>query len=182
MAKQKFQEIIEIPENIKVELVGRTVKMSRDGEEIKKDLNCDLREEKGKLILESERGDKMEKKMIKTARAHIRNMISGLEKSYVYKLQICSVHFPMSVNVSGNELVIKNFLGETVKRTAKILPGVNVSIQGDIISVENIDKEKAGQTAANIEKSTRIKKRDRRVFQDGIFIIKKEKGARREEK
>ena len=44
--------------------------------------------------------------------------------------------------------------------------------KNDVI-VKGIDKEKVGQTAANIERSCRIKNRDRRVFQDGIYITSK---------
>ena len=46
-------------------------------------------------------------------------------------------------------------------------------IKGDIIIVEGIDKELAGQTAARIEQSTRITNKDRRVFQDGCYITDK---------
>ena len=89
------------------------------------------------------------------------------------------MHFPMSVSIQGDYLVIKNFLGERKERKAKILPQVNVKIEKNIITVESSDKEKAGQTAANIERATRIRKRDRRIFQDGIWLVQKSKGAKR---
>ena len=37
--------------------------------------------------------------------------------------------------------------------------------------VRGIDKEKVGQTVANIERATKVKNRDIRVFQDGIYRI-----------
>ena len=55
----------------------------------------------------------------------------------------------------------------------KIKEGVKVAVEGDKVKVEGTDKELVGQTAANIETLTKIKGRDRRIFQDGIFIINK---------
>ena len=62
-------------------------------------------------------------------------------------------------------------MGEKKPRVAKILDGVSVEIKGDLILVKGIDKEKVGQTVANIELATRVKNRDVRVFQDGIYRI-----------
>lgn len=48
-----------------------------------------------------------------------------------------------------------------------------MKIEKDVIKIESFNKEAAGQTAANIEKTTMVRAKDRRVFQDGIFITEK---------
>jgi len=80
-------------------------------------------------------------------------------------------HFPIKTAVDGDSLVIQNFLGERHPRKAVILPGVTVNVSGDNLTVQGIDKEKVGQTVANIERATAVKRRDIRVFQDGIYRI-----------
>ena len=79
----------------------------------------------------------------------------------------------MNVALDKNEIIVKNFLGEKIPRRALVLPNVKVKVEKDIITVESHDKEKAGQTASNIESSTRITDKDRRVFMDGIWMIEK---------
>ncbi len=116
------------------------------------------------------RNDKM---MINTFRAHIRNMIYGVQNGYTAKLKICSGHFPITVTVDKNTVLIKNFLGEKSPRKATIYPGVKAKIEGDIITLDGVDKDAVGQTAARIENSTRITNRDRRIFQDGCYITLK---------
>jgi large subunit ribosomal protein L6 len=54
------------------------------------------------------------------------------------------------------------------------LPGVKVTVKDRDIIVEGADLEAVAQTAANIEKATKIKDKDRRIFVDGIYIYKKE--------
>ena len=119
------------------------------------------------------RSTKKEKKMINTIASHVRNMVKGIQEKFEYKLKIVSSHFPISVELKENEAVIKNFLGEKIPRKSKIPGKVEVKIDKDIITVNSFDKELAGQTAANFEKNTRIRMKDRRIFQDGIFIIDK---------
>ncbi len=110
----------------------------------------------------------------RTFKAHIANMLKGVTEGFTYKLKVVYSHFPMTIKVQGDEVVIENFLGEKNPRRARILPGVNVKVMGgQEIIVEGIDKEAVGQTAANIEQATRITKWDRRVFQDGVYIVEK---------
>ena len=41
------------------------------------------------------------------------------------------------------------------------------------VVITGVDREKVGQTAAIIERACRVTGRDRRVFQDGIYIVSK---------
>ena len=79
----------------------------------------------------------------------------------------------MNVSVTGKELVIKNFLGESVPRRVGITPGAEVKIDGTEILVTSPDKEIAGQVASRIENLCRITNRDIRIFQDGCYIVNK---------
>jgi len=114
-----------------------------------------------------------EKALANTFRAHIRNMIKGVQEGYTYKLKVCSTHFPMTVTIEGDTVVVKNLFGEKIPRKTTIIEGVKANIQGDLITLTGCNKESVGQTAANIEQSTRITNRDRRVFVDGIWITEK---------
>ena len=53
------------------------------------------------------------------------------------------------------------------------MPDVDVKTKGDQVLVSGINKEHVGQTAVNIELATKIKGYDPRVFQDGIYIVRK---------
>ena len=115
------------------------------------------------------------KAMVGTFWAHIRNLIRGVTEGYEYKLKVVYAHFPIKVRVEGDEVIIENFLGEKHPRRAKIVGRAKVEIRGQEIIVKGIDKEECGQTAANLEQATKIKRLDPRVFQDGIYIVEKPK-------
>lgn len=114
-----------------------------------------------------------DKALMGTWRALIKNMIKGVTVGFEYKMKTVFSHFPIKTSVEGNEFVIQNFLGERAPRKANILQGVNVEVKGEEITVRGIDKGKVGQTVANIEKATKVKYRDIRVFQDGVYRTQK---------
>jgi large subunit ribosomal protein L6 len=114
-----------------------------------------------------------EKALLGTFAAHIKNMILGVTVGFEYKMKTVYSHFPIKTNVEGNEFIIHNFLGERAPRRAKILENVEVEINGDDIKIIGIDKEKVGQTVANIERAAKVTRRDIRVFQDGVYLVSK---------
>ena len=114
-----------------------------------------------------------EKKIVNTIESHITNMVRGVQEGHVYRLKICSGHFPMTVAMSANEFSVKNFLGEKFPRILAIDPSVKVSIEAQDVVVQGPALEKVSQCAANIEKLTMVRNRDRRIFQDGIYITEK---------
>lgn len=175
MRKEIFQEI-EVPEGMEVEVKGNLIKLKENGKEIEKKFdihNITIERKKNKIIIGDKKATKNEKKVINTIAAHIKNMIKGVREEFKYNLKVCSSHFPITVEVEGSEIIIKNFLGEKVPRKTKIVPGADVKVERDTITITSPNKESAGQTAANLEKATWIRSRDRRIFQDGIFITNK---------
>jgi large subunit ribosomal protein L6 len=127
----------------------------------------------GNVILEAQFPKKRDKAMLGTIKSHINNMIIGLTDGFTYKMKIVYAHFPMTVKVTEGKVIIENFLGERHPRAAKILGDTKVQINGDEVMVSGVNKEDVGQTMANIEQATKIKGRDPRVFQDGIYLVEK---------
>ena len=117
---------------------------------------------------------KREKALVGTWEAHVKNMLKGVTQGFTYRMKLVYAHFPVKVSVKGDQVIIDNFVGEKSPRKARIVEGTKVSVKGDQIIIEGVDKEKVGQTMANIEQATRIKGYDPRVFQDGIYLISRE--------
>ena len=171
----KLKDTITIPENLDIKILENKITLSKGDVEISRKFNplILVKKQDNEIILETQKDRKIEKKNFGTLKAHIKNIIAGFEKEFEYKLKIAFVHFPMNVSVNSekDEIIIKNFLGEKTDRKLKIPKGVKVEINQENILVQSIDIEKAGQFAANLEKRTKVKNKDRRVFQDGIFIV-----------
>jgi len=108
---------------------------------------------------------------IETISAHIRNMVEGLVYGYEYKMKIVYSHFPMSIVVEKGVVNIKNFLGEKFPRKAKIVGNTKVEAKGQEVIVSGINKDEVGQTASNLEQKSKVKGKDIRRYQDGVYLI-----------
>ena len=172
----ELKEQINIPENVNITLENDTLTISGEKGSLSRvffhpNLNVKINGNVVEIICKNAR--RKDKALAGTFTAHIENMIKGVTEGFEYQMKTVFSHFPIKTSVEGNEFVIQNFLGERAPRKAKILESVTVEAKGDDIIVQGIDKEKVGQTVANIERTTKVKKRDIRVFQDGIYRVSK---------
>ena len=119
-----------------------------------------------KIILESSN-----KAFLNTYIAHIKNMLHGVEKGYVIKLKSIFAHFPMTIEIKGQDILIKNFLGEKQPRKARLFSLTKLEVKGNEVFLKSPDKETLGLTLASLRKATRISNKDPRIFQDGFYII-----------
>ncbi|HLN51090.1 MAG: 50S ribosomal protein L6 [Thermoplasmata archaeon] len=111
--------------------------------------------------------------LLRTWAAHIANIAGGLTQGVEARLKVVAAHFPMKVQVRGEELLIENFLGEKHPRSTHLLHGTKAVVEGEIVTITGNDVEQVGQSAANVERATRIREYDPRVFQDGIYLIER---------
>lgn len=135
-----------------------------------------ISQEKNNIKLKGNSHNSKNRAIVGTFNAHINNMLKGLEKPFSYKLRIASVHFPMTASINNGVFELKNFIGGKRIRKATIPKGVDINLNGSEIEISSRDIELAGMAANRLEQLTRIVRRDRRVFQDGIFIIEKPRG------
>jgi len=106
-----------------------------------------------------------------TFAAHVKNMITGVTTGWECSMKIVYSHFPIKISVEGDGVVIQNFMGERSARRAATVGHAKVIAGKTDIGVSGISKEEVGQTAANIELATKVRGFDKRVFQDGCYII-----------
>lgn len=114
-----------------------------------------------------------DKAVLGTVSSIVENLIHGVMKGFTYKMKIVFAHFPITVRVKGKEVHVENFYGERSPRVAQIVGDCKVSVQGDDVIIQGISTEDVGHTAANIEQATRVRRKDQRVFLDGLYLYEK---------
>jgi len=170
---------IKLPENVNLEYKDNTFNVSGPKGKITKRNPVKIVDVlvNGKdIVLKSKDDGKKALAQIYTLSKHIRNMISGVCKPYIYKLSIIYSHFPMSVAVKDGYFVISNFAGQKKQIKVKTHGDAKIEIKGKDITISSVDKDVAGQIASNIENKAKVRSKDRRIFQDGLWIITKRKG------
>ena len=176
----KISHSIKLPEGVSATIDGHNVTVAKDGKSLPREFrhpSVEVRDSADGMEVFVNLPRRKEKALAGTWAAHLNNMVRGVDSGFEYKLKAVYSHFPMTIKVQGNEMTITNLFGEKVPRVAA-LPWSPADVEVKVanktdVTVIGADREKVGQTAANIERACRIKKRDRRVFQDGIYIVSK---------
>jgi large subunit ribosomal protein L6 len=173
-------QAVVVPEGVTASLAGRVLKIKGKLGEARKDfdkVNVNVGVEGNKVVVSPFSKKKKDNVIINTALSHVSNMITGVTKGYTYRLKVVYAHFPISVKTKGDQILVENFVGERSPRVAKIVGDCKVSVEGDDVVIKGISVEEVGQTAANVELATRIRRKDQRIFLDGIYIYQKEGGS-----
>ena len=171
-----IEEKIKIPEKVEVELQDGIVNIKGPNGEVSRRLyypGIRIAKEGGEIVVGVENPRKRQKAVAGTFASHIRNMLKGATEGFEYKMKIVYSHFPITVKVSGKEILVENYLGEKTPRKTQIVGSCAVKVKGTEVAVLGSDVEEVGQTVANIEQLTRAHRRDVRVFQDGIYLVER---------
>ena len=171
-----YQQETDIPEGVTIEQNDKEIVIKGPKGELKRIFDhphVKIIINNDKVTTQTQRPIKKTRAIVGTWRAHIKNMIIGITEGYEARLKVVYSHFPMNITTEENRVVIKNYLGGKGLRYADILGDTKVSIKKEIITLTGTNKEDVGQSAANIEQICKPKGKDRRVFQDGIYIEKK---------
>ena len=170
---------VEIPEDVEVKVTGRIVTVTGRNGELTRDFShapVSINLEGNRVFVQANWPRKKEAAIVGTIRSHIHNMITGSKTGFTYKLMSVFSHFPITVKVNGRTILIENFTGERSPRKAKIIGDARVTVKGEEITVQGINIEEVSQTAANIERAAKVKKKDHRVFLDGIYVYERLEG------
>ena len=167
---------LEIPENVTVEVDHLDVTVDGPEGAVTRRLwypDVTVEVEDDTVVIESETENAKTNATVGTFESHIQNAFHGVTEGWEYEMEVFYSHFPMQVRVEGDDVVIENFLGEKAPRRTTIHGDTQVRVDGESLTLTGPNKEHVGQTAADIEQLTKVKGKDIRVFQDGVYITQK---------
>jgi large subunit ribosomal protein L6 len=173
MRAVEVTQTIKIPQGVEVSIDGRVVTVKGPKGTLTRNFSSasvSIQLKDDEISVETTWPRKKEASLVGTIHSHINNMITGVTKGFTYKLKVVFAHFPVTVKVKGDTIIIENFTGERSPRIAKIQGNSKVMVKGEDIIVQGLNLEDVSQTAANMERATRVTRKDPRIFLDGIYI------------
>jgi large subunit ribosomal protein L6 len=179
MRATEVSRIIQIPDDVEVSIDGRKVTVKGAKGILSRDFSyapISIERQDKTIRIWAEWPRKKESALVGTIHSHIQNMITGVRKGFTYKLKIIFSHFPISVKTKEKSMLIENFSGERNPRKVKTIGNVQIKVQSEDIIVQGLNLEEVAQTAANIEQATKVKRKDPRIFLDGIYVYEKLEG------
>ncbi|MDG6985821.1 MAG: 50S ribosomal protein L6 [Nitrososphaerota archaeon] len=171
---------VELPGGVTATLTGRNLSIKGKLGEARKNfekINVNIGLDGNKVVFSPFSRKRRDNVIINTVTSIVNNMVTGVTKGYTYKVKVVYAHFPITVKTKGKQVIVENFVGERSPRVSDIVGDCKVTIDGDDVIVKGVSVEDVGQTAANIELATKVKRKDQRIFLDGLYIYHKEEGS-----
>ena len=123
-SEEEIKAEIQIPENVKAEILDNVIIVEGRLGKLKKNIMripvVVLVQDKT-IVIRPYGRRKKDLAITNTVRSIVRNMLTGVEKGFTYKLKIVSAHFPMSVKLRGDKVNIENYFGERSPCTSQIV-------------------------------------------------------------
>ncbi|MGC8652156.1 MAG: 50S ribosomal protein L6 [Candidatus Micrarchaeia archaeon] len=166
---------VKIPESAKIEVEGNTIITSGALGKNRRIFNANLLSAtvSGNTLTINGIGGKKLAKKARTAEIalakEVQNDINGVSKYYEINMKGVFAHFPLSIEVKNGSVYINNLFGERVPRIAKIVGDTKAETTGQGLIIRGTSLDDVTQSAANVRKACRIKDKDIRVFQDGVY-------------
>ncbi|OAQ72824.1 ribosomal protein L6 [Pochonia chlamydosporia 170] len=180
------QELLEIPEGVKVAIKTRIVTVEGPRGKLVKDLGHLAvnfgHPKKNTISIEIHHGNRKNVATLRTVRSIIKNMVIGVTKGFKYKMRYVYAHFPINVNLDKSnetglwEVEIRNFIGEKIVRRVVMQEGVDVELsknQKDELVLTGNSLEHVSQSAADIQQICKVRNKDIRKFLDGLYVSEK---------
>lgn len=174
------EQVLDVPEGVKVDIAAREITVTGPRGVLKKSLKhipvTFHKESDTQVRVSIYNGSRKQIAAVRTVRSLIENMITGVTKGYKYKMRYVWAHFPISVNIEGQRVEIRNYLGEKSVRVVQAHDGVKVEIskdQKDELILTGNSVEDVSLTAASIQQSCKAPNKDIRKFLDGIYVSSK---------
>jgi large subunit ribosomal protein L6 len=139
---------ITLPENVKVEIAGSTIKVVGPRGELEKKLPRKLGleiNEEGVSVLRKA-NDKETRSLHGTFRSHISNMVKGVSEGWSKTLELVGTGY--RAELQGNKLVLSVGYSHPIEIEAE--KGIGFRVEKTSIFIEGVDKERVGHVAAKI--------------------------------
>ena len=141
---------IEIPQGVEVTISDDEVKIKGPKGILERKMRPEVKVEvkEDKIFVSPKTKTKKTKAFWGLTRALLANMVKGVYEGFEKKLEIQGLGY--RAQLKGNDLEL--FVGFSHPVIVKAPEGISFKVEKNIITVSGIDKEKVGQTAANIRK------------------------------
>ncbi|TBV83225.1 MAG: 50S ribosomal protein L6 [Desulfobulbaceae bacterium] len=139
---------IDVPDKVEIEIMGSKVLVSGPKGKLDREIRPEifLERNKDQIMVKAKDGTQRTRAFTGLTRTLINNMVIGVEKGFKKKLLVEGVGY--RVEAKGNILNLSVGYSDVV---AFPLPdGVSVGVEKNAVTLESIDKELLGQTAARV--------------------------------